>query len=77
MERRRENRCPVCQGRMILGMNSEDKCRNSLCIFNHRKVTCPRCGENKILEVEYENMIYSYTCGECLNRWKIQSSLDN
>lgn len=69
MDRRREKRCPECQGAMVLSEESNYRCRNSLCRFNHKEVKCPRCSEKKITDVDYRDGVYQYTCGECMNRW--------
>lgn len=75
MERRGRERCPVCQGPTKEvggpeGASRELRCRNSICAYNHRRQVCPRCGHKGAEVTRFEDDLYSYKCGECLNTWK-------
>lgn len=73
MDRRREERCPVCQGGIVLTQDNQRRCRNSLCRYNHRHVSCPRCGGISLADVGYQNGRYNYTCEDCQNKWAAAS----
>ncbi len=68
VERRTQERCPVCQG-PTKPVDSELRCRNSLCSFNFRDVLCPRCqasGPEARYDVDGK---LKFTCSDCQNTW--------
>lgn len=68
-ERRARSRCPVCQG-PTKDVNGEDRCRNSLCSYNHQKEKCPRCQHPGPEATKYESDgRFQYFCSECHNKW--------
>ncbi len=69
-ERRASGRCPVCQGptKRVEGTGKE-RCRNSLCSYNHQDEACPRCQHKGPDVAELKGAAYVYSCPECLNRW--------
>lgn len=69
-ERRKGGRCPTCQGPMTTNeINGKLRCRNSHCAFNHKDVSCPRCGASEIEVAGRSAGRYSYTCSNCLHRF--------
>jgi hypothetical protein len=72
-DRRQSARCPVCSGPVKALENGEQKCRNSLCSFNHKQTSCPRCSSQDIdvLGTVADNSdTYEYSCRDCQNRWQ-------
>lgn len=70
-ERRQGGRCPTCQGPMRTDVESgQERCRNSLCPFNHRGVKCPRCGAEDIEATGRSLERFDYTCQDCQHRFK-------
>jgi hypothetical protein len=61
-------RCPICDGPTYLKAG-EARCRNSLCVFNHRSAICPRCSVQNIKSVWFADGLYHYSCAGCLNSW--------
>lgn len=74
MDRRGADRCPVCQGPTRTLEGGELRCRNSLCAFNHRTVSCPRCKHVGPQVFRSENNILQLDCKECQHRWSIPAS---
>jgi hypothetical protein len=70
MERRSRERCPVCQGPMRQVEQGEARCRTSVCPYNHRDKTCPRCKTKGPDVSRYEQGIYHYVCKDCQNKWQ-------
>jgi len=71
-ERRDRSRCPICQGPMKEG---EERCRNSLCSFNHRNVNCPRCQHPGPEASRFDGEgQFHYFCSECHNKWISKAS---
>ncbi len=65
MERRRNERCPVCQG-PVKWDDERLVCRNSLCSFNHEHVVCPRCSTKGNSEPSgYRDDEIDYICRDC------------
>ncbi len=70
-ERRARERCPVCQGPMKKNDSGGDRCRNSLCAYNHRQVICPRCQSAGPEATQHEAAQLQYFCQECQYKWKV------
>ena len=69
MERRQNERCPVCQGPTKQETDGEIRCRKSICSYNFRNIICPRCGA-KGPEAHYDaKQALHFTCQDCQNRW--------
>lgn len=70
-DRRRQLRCPVCQGPAVPDEHAPEglRCRISVCIHNHAKVICPRCSKSDLEHVAYKDGVFSYACRECMHRW--------
>lgn len=68
-DRRSQERCPVCQGPMKELATGDWRCRKSICAYNHRTITCPRCQHKgpEVGSVKVDS--YTYTCPECMNKW--------
>lgn len=67
-DRRSSSRCEVCNGPTKV-QDGKIRCRNSMCILNHRDVQCPRCQHQGPDVNGARNGVYSYSCKECLNSW--------
>jgi hypothetical protein len=67
-ERRARSRCPICQG-PTRDVNGEERCRNSLCSYNHQKEQCPRCQHPGPEATKFDNTGFHYFCSECHNKW--------
>lgn len=70
MDRRSQERCPVCQGptQMSKEKSGEIRCRNSCCLFNHPGLTCEVCSSQSIA-VSYKDDAYIYSCIDCGKKW--------
>lgn len=73
-ERRSRQRCPVCQGPTKTEADGSERCRNSMCAFNHQNEVCPRCKHKGPEILKFENAVYQYECPECMNRWSRAAS---
>lgn len=68
-DRRRLERCPICQGptrpdaKAPMGI----RCLNSLCRHNHPEV-CERCQSDQI-HISYKDMTYHLSCSDCYHKW--------
>lgn len=70
-ERRKGGRCPTCQGPTKLDETvGKERCRNSLCTFNHGSIRCPRCAAEDVEATGRAAEGYDYTCRDCQHRFK-------
>ena len=63
MERRSRGRCPECQGPTV-EKDGQEKCRNSLCLYNHKGLKCKICHSENI-QVSYQKEAFEYKCLDC------------
>jgi|GEM_PF-1812233 len=70
-EKRKVQRCPICDGPLyaVESKGGTLRCRNSLCVYNHRNAKCPRCGVNDIKSAWFAGGEYFYSCKRCLASW--------
>ena len=75
-DRRSQGRCPVCQGPAAIDETMPEgvRCKTSVCIHNHARVVCPRCGKSDLESVGYANKKYTYTCRECTKKWDVEDN---
>lgn len=71
MERRGQQRCPICHGPTVEDASRPDgvRCRRSTCIYNHSEVKCPRCQSTELAGVDFRNGAFEYNCSDCCHRW--------
>jgi hypothetical protein len=67
---RSRTRCPICTGPVYQNVDGRDRCRNSLCVYNHREAQCPRCGCQDLRSAWFASGQYHYSCSKCQNSWQ-------
>jgi hypothetical protein len=70
-------RCPICSGPTFTAAPTDtaagkgrERCRNSLCVYNHRDAKCPRCSCQDLRSAWFAAGVYHYSCGRCQNSWQ-------